>query len=82
MIIEIVGWAGAALVLLAYFLVSFGKLKGESVTFQLLNILGVIGLGINVFVHRAWPNFVLNIAWGLIGVFALFKIRKIRKNKL
>ena len=73
--IEIVGWTGAFLVLLAYFLVSTEKLEGKGVLFQLLNLFGVIGLGINVFAHHAWPNLGLNIVWGFIAIFILYRIK-------
>ena len=41
--VEVIGWAGAALILGAYALLSVGKLRAESVTYQLMNILGAAG---------------------------------------
>ena len=37
-VVEVVGWAGAALILLAYLLLSMGRLTGQSVTYQAMNV--------------------------------------------
>ena len=34
LMVEVAGWAGAALILLAYLLLSAGKLTGQSLTYQ------------------------------------------------
>ena len=38
--IDVVGWCGALIVLLAYTLVSIRRVEGDSVLFQVLNISG------------------------------------------
>lgn len=73
--IEIIGWTGTILVLLAYFLVSSGKIKGISKVFQLLNLFSAIFLGINATAHGAWPVLGLNIAWATIALVALFRFK-------
>ena len=37
---EVIGWIGALLYIIAYFLISIKKLQADQVIFQLLNILG------------------------------------------
>lgn len=71
---DIVGWIGAALVLGAYFLVSIKKLPPTSVYYQLMNLFGALGVGINVFVQKAYPSLTIQIFWGLIAIFGLYKI--------
>jgi hypothetical protein len=78
LLVEIVGWAGAALILLAYLLLSSGKLTGQSLTYQAMNVLGAAGFIVNGWWHRALPSAVLNILWLAIGAFASWRILKRR----
>jgi len=77
-ITEIIGWIGMILVLIAYYAISFKKVTGQSALYQLLNLFGVIGIGVNVFAQKAWPVFVLECIWGTISLVSLIKI--IRKK--
>jgi TRAP-type C4-dicarboxylate transport system permease small subunit len=73
---EIIGWIGAFLVVLAFFLVSTKKIKATSKRYQLLNLFGAIGVGVNVFYQQSWPALVLQIIWALIAVYSLIKMSK------
>lgn len=73
MIYDIVGWAGAVLILMAYFLVSTKKLLPTSKSFQWLNLFGAIGIIINSVHFRAFPSAGLNIVWSVIAVYGLVK---------
>jgi hypothetical protein len=76
--VEVVGWAGAALILLAYLLLSAGRLTGQSIVYQGMNIVGAAGFVVNGWWHRAIPSAALNVLWLLIGAFASWRI--IRKR--
>ena len=73
---QTIGWVGTFLIVLAYFLVSTKKVDGGSKTYQILNLLGAIGVGVNVFHQQAWPALTLQIVWGIIAIVSLFKIKK------
>ena len=72
--VEIVGWVGAVLILLAYLLLSAGRLTGQSAVYQAMNVVGAAGFIVNGLWHRAMPSAVLNIVWAAIGGIALWKI--------
>ena len=72
--VEIVGWAGASLILLAYILVTTGKLTGGSPAFQWMNLLGAAGFIVNGWWHGALPSTVLNVIWLLIAAVALWRL--------
>ena len=74
--IEVIGWTGATLILAAYALLSTGKLRAESVTYQLMNILGAAGFVINSGWNGALPSAAMNVVWIGIGVDALQQPRK------
>lgn len=69
--IEVIGWSGAVLILAAYALLSAGKLKSESVTYHLMNILGAAGFVVNSGWNGAFPSAAMNVVWIGIGVYAL-----------
>lgn len=76
MIFEIIGWIGTTLILIAYLLVSIKKIEPISKTYQLLNLLGAVGVGGNSLVHRALPSVGINLAWMIIAIYALIRSRK------
>ena len=75
-LIDVGGWLGAALLLLAYYLVSAGRVRGSSVRYQALNIVGSLLLGANAFYYGAMPSVGIDVAWIGIGVLALIHGRK------
>ena len=77
--VEIVGWAGASLILLAYLLLSAGRLTGHSIVYQAMNVVGAAGFIVNGWWHGAIPSAVLNVIWMLIGTTALWRILARRK---
>ena len=74
------GWTGASLILLAYLLLSAGRLTGQSPLYQWMNVGGAAGFIINGWWHGAVPSAVLNVVWMLIGGFALWRIAKRRSS--
>ncbi|MDD5726917.1 MAG: CBU_0592 family membrane protein [Patescibacteria group bacterium] len=67
----LVGWYGMAAILLAYALVSFGTLKPDSLTYQLLNLSGALGILVISLLKRAFQPAALNIVWAIIAVVAV-----------
>jgi len=74
--VEIAGWGGAALILLAYLLLSAGKLTGESSAYHWINFAGAIGFVINGWWHGAIPNAAMNIVWAAIAIFSLNRLAR------
>jgi hypothetical protein len=70
LIIDVIGWTGMALVLLAYLLITSRRLGSESTLYQATNLFGAIGLIINAFVNGAYPSAGLNIAWSFIAFYS------------
>lgn len=70
-VLEVVGWAGAVALLLAYGLLSGGRAAPTSRAYRGLNLAGAVGLAVNGAAHAAWPSVALNLLWLAIGLFAL-----------
>ena len=69
---EIIGWGGAFLFIVAYFLLSIKKLRPDKLPYQLLNISGGICLVVNSFHMHDYPSVFTNLIWAGIGVFAIY----------
>ncbi|HEY0446046.1 MAG TPA: hypothetical protein VGD19_06295 [Allosphingosinicella sp.] len=66
---------GASFILLAYLLLSMGRLTGRSALYQGLNVVGAAGFIVNGWYHGALPSAALNVIWMLIGGVSLWRIR-------
>jgi len=75
-LIEATGWLGASLILLAYGLISAGKIEARSLTYQLLNIFGSAGFVVNSSWNGAIPSAALNIVWMGIGLVTLLRYKR------
>ena len=71
---EAIGWYGTVAIVTAYFLVSFGFISGESISFQILNISGALGVLWISFVRKVYQTVALESIWAVIGVVALVRI--------
>jgi hypothetical protein len=72
--IEAIGWYGFVALMLAYALVSFKMIGGDSLLYQLLNLSGAFGLGVIAYFKKVYQSLVLQIIWGVIGVIAIMKM--------
>ena len=76
MLIDVIGWIGSVMVVLAYALNMYKRMASDSRTYYLLNIGGSACLVLNTLYHHAIPSAVVNIIWVFIALVALFKKRK------
>lgn len=71
LLINILGWTGSVLYLLAYALVSLRKTEGDSPLYQGMNIFAGVLLVIYTFSLGAYATTGLNVVWAVIGIFTL-----------
>lgn len=76
LMVDVTGWIGAGCLLLAYWLVSSGRLPGRSWAYQGINIAGAVLLSVNSGYHGAFPSVGLNIVWITIGVATLASLAR------
>jgi len=72
-LIDLLGWIGAIEVIIAYVLVSTGKMTGDSVIYQLLNLTGAILLIIQTIYLKAYPSAFVNVIWTAIAAYSIIK---------
>lgn len=76
LLIEIIGWIGSVLVIGAYALNSYQKIKSDSFPFQMMNLIGGILLIINSVYKEAYPFTFINLIWVVIAVTSVIKNRR------
>ncbi|EIL99350.1 hypothetical protein RHOFW104T7_10055 [Rhodanobacter thiooxydans] len=74
------GYLGVALVLLAFFLLQERKLQGSGLAYQLMNVLGAIGVMLSLgFGNFNLAAFIMQVAWLLIGSYGI--VRGIQRRR-
>ncbi|HOW36851.1 MAG TPA: hypothetical protein PLK34_01215 [Candidatus Pacearchaeota archaeon] len=68
---EITGWVGTGLILTAYALGSFQVIEISSLAYQLMNLLGAIGVMYISFKKKTYQSGFLNLVWALIALISL-----------
>lgn len=68
---DVAGWTGAALLILAYGLVSWGRIEARSRGYQWLNVAGSALILLNSLYCRALPSVATNLFWITVGLSAM-----------
>ena len=71
LLINILGWTGSVLYLLAYALVSLKKVEGDSILYQGINVFAGLLLVLFTVYLGAYATTALNAVWVAIGLFTL-----------
>ena len=75
-------WVGLAVtssVLLGFYLLQAGKLHGQGIVFQLMNLLGALGILVSLYGKFNLSVFLLEATWALISGYGI--VRGIRNDK-
>ena len=75
MIFDILGWIGAVLILLAYALLSLGKIKNGKL-YQWLNLFAALFMAIGLLPKNAWFSFSVQVVWLIVAIIALINLTK------
>jgi hypothetical protein len=68
-----VGLGGTASVLLAFFMLQAGKLHGQRIVFQLMNLVGALGILVSLYGKFNLPVFLLEATWALISGYGIWR---------
>lgn len=72
-ILELIGWMGAAASLSAFSLNSLNRIGSQSATYLILNVIGCFFLILYAVFKKAHASWVLNSIWLLMTLVALLK---------
>jgi len=75
------GYIGVVLVLLAFLLLQARKLHGNGLVYQLMNVLGAVGVMLSLlFGSFNTSAFVMQVAWLLIGIYGIANSARVRRE--
>jgi len=80
LLFDIIGWGGSLGLLLAYGLNSYQKIKSDSYTFLLLNLISGICLIAYTIFYKTYANTFLNIVWVIIAIPAIVRLAQRKKS--
>ncbi|HET7301160.1 MAG TPA: hypothetical protein VFJ01_10990 [Oleiagrimonas sp.] len=76
------GYIGVLLVVLAFLLLQVQKLHGNGWIYQLMNVLGAVGLMLSlVFGSFNLPAFLMELGWALIGIYGIVFSQRRRRDR-
>jgi multidrug transporter EmrE-like cation transporter len=75
-LIEIFGWYGTAAIILAYALVGFSVVEPTTISYQVLNGTGALGVALVSFYKRTYQPGVLNVVWIIIAIMAMMNVAR------
>jgi hypothetical protein len=73
---DIISSIGVVFILLAFFLLSTGKLKADGKLYNLINILGAGLAGISAYMIDSIPFVILESIWVVAAIYGLLTSRK------
>ncbi len=68
---DVIGLAGVGLLLLAYLLLQAGRMQGDDLRYQLLNLIGALGILVSLVYEFNLSAFVIETAWVLISLYGI-----------
>ncbi|OGU10144.1 MAG: hypothetical protein A2W29_05255 [Gemmatimonadetes bacterium RBG_16_66_8] len=71
--VDVLGWIGAAAVLVAYWMVSTHRVGGSAASYQILNAVGSVLLLVNTLYYGAYPSTFVNAAWLAIALHTMVR---------
>lgn len=76
------GYIGVVLVLLAFLLLQAHKLRGNGLLYQLMNVLGALGVALSLVLSVVinWPALLMQVAWMVIGVYGIVHSARARRE--
>lgn len=78
--VTIIGWLGFIFCSMAYLLLNLKVLRFDNPFYQVLNVIGGIGLVISACYFKDTPNLAANGIWVLIALFGIVRYSK-RRSK-
>lgn len=80
LLVNILGWIGSIILVLAYYLNSRDVINAQSVSYQGMNILASVLLIVNTVYYGAYPSSAVNVVWIFIGFNFLIKAKNKTEN--
>lgn len=78
---NVIGMVGTTIVVGTYMMLQMGKISNESLSFNVLNLVGAIFLLLSLLVHFNLASMVIEVFWILASLIGLWRYLKSRTDK-
>ena len=78
---DLVGLGGTLAILVAFFLLQAGRLAGDSLRYQLLNLFGAAGVLVSLWGTFNLSVFLLELAWVAVSLYGIVRSLRRRRDK-
>jgi hypothetical protein len=75
-----IGMLGAALIVIAYFLLQIGRLDSMSLSFSVVNGLGALGIIYSLLYEFNLSAFAIESFWLVISVYGIYRALRLRNS--
>ena len=75
-----VGLFGVVLILVAYFVLQTGRIRGDGLTYQLMNLFGASGVLVSLFYKPNFSAILMEIAWVAVSIYGI--VRGLRRSRV
>ncbi len=79
---DLIGMIGVILLLIAYFFLSTGRWSSNRMVYQIYNLLGALLILYSLFFHWNLSSFVIEVAWIVISLIGIARIKAHKKRIL
>ena len=73
---DALGLLGVVLILLAYFLLQAGRMRGHALSYQLLNAVGALLVLVSLLYAFNLSAFLMEVAWLAVSIYGIARGRK------
>jgi hypothetical protein len=80
MIAAALGWVGTIGTMLAYVLMTRGRLVATSRTYAAMNAAGGLLAGASATAYAAWPSVASNLVWAGVGGWSLWSAARVARS--
>jgi hypothetical protein len=77
---EVVGMIGVLFCLLAYMWLQTGKLRGDRLPFQVMNLLGAGAIALSLLYNFNLSAMTIELAWIGISIYGIVRSEKVRRR--
>lgn len=81
MIIEVLGYAGAVILVAAFFLASTKRIQGDRYLYHVLNLVGALAVFINAFFRGVNAMAAVEAVWSIIALIGIARVFSAARGK-
>ena len=78
---DVAGLAGSVLIVVGFFLLQIGRLRGDGPIYQLINLVGALAILVSLIGGFNISVFLLESIWALIALYGLARSFRLRRQR-